>query len=86
MDILHSWMQHSHKKFKDGTLGFNECDGFSPEVAPAMCSDLKYNRLSSSLYCAPHLNHRTKEMIRVAVSSILFRTVHRSATVDAWRS
>lgn len=35
MDILHSWMQHSHKKFKDETLDFNEYDGFSPEVAPS---------------------------------------------------
>lgn len=35
MDILHSWMQHSHKKFKDETLDFNEFDGFSPEVAPS---------------------------------------------------
>lgn len=28
-------MQHSHKKFKDETLDFNEFDGFSPEVAPS---------------------------------------------------
>lgn len=50
MDILHSWMQHSHKKFKDETLDFNEFDGFSPEAAPAIHSDLlKSNPLSSSL-------------------------------------
>lgn len=44
---------------------------------------LKYDRLSSSLYCAPHLNHRTKKIIRVTVSSIFSQTYIRSATVDA---
>lgn len=28
-------MQHSHKKFKDETLDFNDFDGSSPEAAPS---------------------------------------------------
>lgn len=72
-------MQHSHKKFKDETLDFNGLDGFSPEVAPSYTLRPPEIQRSPpvSHNCAPHLKHRTKEMIRATVFSIFLKTVHK---------
>lgn len=72
-------MQHSHKKFKDETLDFNELDGFPLKLPLAILSDLQKMQHSPpvSHNCAPHLKHRTKEMIRATVFSIFLKTVHK---------
>lgn len=71
-------MQHSHKKFKDETLDFNELDGFSPEAAPShTLRPPEVQRSPPVSQLPPHLKHRTKEMIRATVFSIFLKTVHK---------
>lgn len=85
MDILHSWMQHSYKKFKDETLDLNELDGFSPEAAPAIPSGLqKGSALLQSLTTALLIwSTEQRKWLERLFSQFSSRLYIRSATVDA---
>lgn len=85
MDILHSWMQHSHKKFKDETLDFNELDGFSPEAAPSHTLRPPEVQRSPpvSLNCLLIWSTEQRKWLERLFSQFSSRLYIRSATVDA---
>lgn len=85
MDILHSWMQHSHKKFKDETLDFNGLDGFPLKLPLAILSDLqKCSALLQSLTTALLIwSTEQRKWLERLFSQFSSRLYIRSATVDA---